>query len=184
MVRISQKASQALGTCSARYFKAVIRMNLMRDNKVATEDFALSERTFGPDIGGLNGKTTRSKLFPMKSQAICIPRELFSLYEEVEMSLDALHVDLKLLATSISHETHYMIAVTTDVIENKNLMNAVDDMCQVHYKSGFCVVKLHFDKQFEPAVDEWRIKKDPIAKVNYYNSREHVPIAELNNRTF
>ena len=72
-VEVTRKASQALGTCSANDFKAVIRMSLMHDNEVKTEDAALAKKAFGPDIVGLKGKNTQSIPFPVQSQAICIP---------------------------------------------------------------------------------------------------------------
>ena len=59
-VRIARKASQALGTHSARDFKAAIRINVTRDNKVTTEDVDLDKKTFGLEIGRLKG-TTRFK---------------------------------------------------------------------------------------------------------------------------
>ena len=63
-------------------------MNLMRDNEVTTEDAALIEKTFGLDVGGLKGMTTRSKPLPTQSQVIDIPREFSSLHEEADTSLD------------------------------------------------------------------------------------------------
>ena len=104
-VRISRKTSQALSTISSSDFKATIRMSLTRGITVTTEDVALAEKTFGPDIGGLKGKTTRSKPLPMQSQAIGVPRELLSFHEEVETSLDGLRVNGQFFTTSISHET-------------------------------------------------------------------------------
>ena len=78
-------------------------MNLTRDNEVTTKEVTLVEKTFGPDIGGLKGMTTRSKPLHIQSQEIDILRELLSLHEDVESFLDGLHVNGKLFATPISH---------------------------------------------------------------------------------
>ena len=67
MVKVDLNASQALGSNAANDFKALIRVNLMRDNQVKTEDAALTEKTFRTDIGELKGATTRSKPLPMQS---------------------------------------------------------------------------------------------------------------------
>ena len=55
--KASWKATQALGTCSANYFKAVIRESIVRDYETSTEDAAFSENNFVPDIGGLEVNT-------------------------------------------------------------------------------------------------------------------------------
>ena len=43
-------------------------------------------------------------------------------------------------------------------------------------------MKLHCDKQFEPAVDQCIVEKDPIAKENYYDAGDRAPRVERNNR--
>ena len=78
---------QGLVTRSEKNFKAVIRASLERDHEVVIEDAALAENTSGPGISRLKGKTIRSRLFPEKCQAVGALRKLFSLNEEVEMSL-------------------------------------------------------------------------------------------------
>ena len=49
-VKAARKDSKALGTHAANDFKAVIRMNLMRDNQATTEDVTLTEKTFVPEV--------------------------------------------------------------------------------------------------------------------------------------
>ena len=50
--KAARKAYQALGTPSTQDFKAMIRMNLIKNSKVTTEDINLAEKAFGPDVGG------------------------------------------------------------------------------------------------------------------------------------
>ena len=61
-------------------------------------------------------------------------------------------------------------------------MKKEDNIFQVCRKCRLHVVKLHCDKKFESAVDEWRVKKKPIAKVNYCNARENALRVERKNR--
>ena len=143
-----------------------MRMNLMRDNELTTEYITLTEKTFEPDVGGIKGMTTRSKSLPMQSQVIDIPRELLSLQKEVEMSLDGLRVNFQSFVTSISIQTDCRRAIPTNCTGEDIRMKVVDDMFQVYYKCRFHIVKLHCDKQFEPAVDRWRVKQVPIGKAN------------------
>ena len=54
----TRKAYQAIDTPIAQDFISMIRMNLTRDVKITTADIGLAEKTFGPDIGAIGGKTT------------------------------------------------------------------------------------------------------------------------------
>ena len=56
----ARKAYQVLESLTGNNLKAVIKMNLIRDNKVTTEDTNLAEDTLEPDIGTLKGKAFRT----------------------------------------------------------------------------------------------------------------------------
>ena len=53
----------------------MIRMNLIKNNKVSTEDVNLAKKAFGPDAGAIKGKITRSKPTPVMNSKIEIPKE-------------------------------------------------------------------------------------------------------------
>ena len=112
-------------------------MSLARDNETTTEDVVLTEKTFGSDVGGLKGMTTRSKSSPTQSQEIEIPREWLSLCEETETSLDGLHANGQSFVTCISHQTHHRIAIPTNSTGKVMLMKELDDIFQVYHKCGF-----------------------------------------------
>ena len=58
--KMARKAFQALGTPTLDDFKAMLCMNLIKNAKVTTKDINLAEKAFGPDVGYLKSKTTRS----------------------------------------------------------------------------------------------------------------------------
>ena len=68
----------AIGTPSINDFKAMLRMNMISNNPVTTEDINVAERIFGPDIGALKGKTTRRKPVQVIDDLIEIPKELIA----------------------------------------------------------------------------------------------------------
>jgi hypothetical protein len=49
----------AMGTPTVEDLKAMIQMNLIRNNKVTTKDVNLAVKAFGPDVGNIKGKATR-----------------------------------------------------------------------------------------------------------------------------
>ena len=71
----------------------MIRMNLIKNNRVTTKDIVLAEKAFGPDVGELKGKTTRSKPRVAVDNVVEIPPELLSMNEEVKLSIDGLRVN-------------------------------------------------------------------------------------------
>ena len=81
-LRQKEKAKQAcklyhaLGTPTIGDLKAMIRMNLIKNNNVTTEDVHLATKVYGPDAGAIKGKTTRQKPIPVTSNIIKIPKEL------------------------------------------------------------------------------------------------------------
>jgi len=93
-----------LGTPSLDELKAMIRMNLIKNNSVTTEDINLAVRAFVPDVATLKGKTTRTKPAPAVSNLVEIPDELLETHQDVTISMDGLTVNsLKFLST-ISHD--------------------------------------------------------------------------------
>ena len=58
---VVRKALQAIGTPTTQDLKAVIRMNLIKNSEIITEDVNLAEKAFGPDVGAIKSKTIRSK---------------------------------------------------------------------------------------------------------------------------
>ena len=66
----------AMGTPSIPDLLAMIRMNLVKDCPITTEDVRLAEKIYGPDVGTIKGKTTRRKPTPVVKDEIEIPKEL------------------------------------------------------------------------------------------------------------
>ena len=92
-VRAASKMLHALGAPTLEDLKSVIRMNLIHNNKVTTEDVTLALKTLGPDVATIKGKTTRRKPLPVVDNIIEIPDELLNIHREVELSVDGLTVN-------------------------------------------------------------------------------------------
>eukprot|EP00957_Ditylum_brightwellii_P030673 2324392-Ditylum_brightwellii.AAC.1 len=77
----AQKLYKASGTPTVSNLKAMIRMNLIRNNKVSTDDVNLANKAFGPDVGAIKGKTTRSSSTPVMNNKIEILKELITVQQ-------------------------------------------------------------------------------------------------------
>ena len=181
--RKARKALQAIGTPTTQDLKAVIRMNMIKNSEITTEDVNLAEKAFGPDVGALKSKTTRRKPAKAISNVIEIPTELLSINEDITLSIDGLEVNSLKFLTTISHDITYR--TSQYVVEAK--ANKYEDLMQeiyyVYKKAGFTVMEIHCDNEFHKSMDSFANKQDPPIRVNYSTAQEHVPRAERNNRT-
>ena len=74
--KLARMLYQAIGFPSIQDYKAVIKMNVIKNCPVTLDDIIIAERVFGKDVSALKGKTTRSKPVPVVKDYIEIPMEL------------------------------------------------------------------------------------------------------------
>ena len=172
----------ALGTPSTTDLKAMIRMNLIRNNQVTNADIDLAEKIFGPDVATIKGKATRRKPIPVVEDLIDIPDELISVQEDVTLAMDGLTVNsLKFLST-ISLNLYYRTAHHMPNTTAKDYETPVEEVIGVYRQGGFTVNKIKCDNEFCPVMDSLAANQRPPITMNYSNPKEHVPEAERNNR--
>ena len=94
----------ALGMPSIHDFKAIIRMNMINNNPVTTDDIKIAEKIFGPDVGTLKGKTTCRKPLPVVNDYIEIPKELIQAQRKVTLCMDGMKVNGQSFLTTISRK--------------------------------------------------------------------------------
>jgi hypothetical protein len=171
---------QTLGTPSIKDFKAIIRMNCIKNNPITTEDIDLAEKIFGPDIGSLKGKTTRAKPKPVVDDFIEIPRELIAAQQDITLCIDGLKINgIPFLAT-ISRNIMYR---TCEWVKHQTVSvyrSVLDSVFRIYNMAGFRIVAIHCDNEFKPLMDE--LKDIYNVTLNYASAQEHVPEAERNNR--
>ena len=92
-VKNARKAFEAIGTPTPQDLKAMLRINLIKNAKIPTEDVILAENSYGPDVGSIKAKTTRTSLTPPFSNIIEITTELLHIQEEITISMDGLAVN-------------------------------------------------------------------------------------------
>ena len=109
-VKMTRKLYHAMGTPTVDDLKAMIRINLIRINIVATADVNLATKVFGPDIGSIKGKTNRRKPTPVVSNIVDIPDELLELQKDLTLSLDGMTINSLNFLTTISHDLMYRTA--------------------------------------------------------------------------
>ena len=61
--KTARELYNTLGSPSLKDFKAIIRMDFIKNNPVTMEDIKIAESIFGPDIGSLKGKNYKTKAY-------------------------------------------------------------------------------------------------------------------------
>ena len=182
-VKAARKLYHAVGTPTVDDLKSMIRMNLIRNNVVTTADVNLATKTFGPDIGAIKGKTTRTRPVPVVSNIIEIPDELLELQKDLTMSLDGMTVNSLKFLTTISHDLMYRTAQYVQRNNATNYESCLDEIMAIYNRGLFTITEIHCDNEFHKVLDPYSAKQNPQIRMNYAAAQEHVPRAERNNRT-
>jgi hypothetical protein len=117
--------------------KAMISMNLIKNNMVTTDDVNLATKAYGPDVGGIKGKTTRSRPTPVTSNIVQIPDELLEIQQDLTVSMDGMTVNSLKFLTAISHDLYYRTAqcVTNPVVSVYK--TCMDELLTIYKRGGF-----------------------------------------------
>ena len=84
----------------------MIKMNLIKNNKVTTDNVNLATKAYGPNVGEMKGNNTRSRPTPVVRNRVEITDEFLEVKQDLAVSMDKLTVNsLKFLST-ISHELY------------------------------------------------------------------------------
>jgi hypothetical protein len=165
----------AMGTPTVEDLKAMIRMNLIRNNKVTTKDVNLAVKAFGPDVGDIKGKTTRSRPTPVSNNIIEIPDELLEVQRDVVLSMDGMTVNSLTFLRTISHEIFYRTAQYVQTNTAKVYEKSLDEVMRIYKRGQFQVTEIHCDNEFHKLMDPFAAKQNPIVKINYATANEDVP---------
>ena len=177
-VKKARELLHAMGTPTVDDLKAMIRMNLIRNNQVTTDDVNLAEKVYGPDIGSIKGKTTRSKPTPVETNIIEIPDELLEVQKDITMSMDGLMVNSLHFLSTIAHDIYYRTTqYVSDPIASVYEV-CLDEVLATYKKGGFTLAEVHCDNEFRKVMDKFVTKHNPPIRVNYAAAQEHVPRAE------
>jgi hypothetical protein len=173
--RRARELCHAIGTPSLNDFKSIIRMNIIGNNPVTTEDINIAEQIFGSDIGALKGKTVRRTPRQVIDDSIEIPNELIQSQQNVKLCI--MYVNGMQFLTTISKNIHYR---TAQYIASKSPLEyakTLKEVLNVYKKGGFKVTHIFCDNEFKPLM-HLLADQEPDIKFSYSSPNEHVPDIE------
>ena len=159
----------AMGTPTVEGLKSIIQMNLIKDNKITLEHVNLAEKRYGPDIGLLKGKTTRSKILSKETNWINIPKELIDKNHYTDVSMDIMSVNDIMFITAISHNLQYR---TAQYIKDKSKMTiskSIKDLVNFYIRGDFIINTIHADSEFKSSIDDIKTELQIRGQFSWYH---------------
>jgi hypothetical protein len=112
----AQELYHIVGTPTIESFKALIKMNAIKNCPVTTEDVNNAKKIFRTGMLSLRGKLTRLKSTPVREDSIEIPEELISQNREIDLCIDIMYVNKCGFMTMIDRKIQFRSALP---IENR-----------------------------------------------------------------
>ena len=159
--------------------KKALTMNSIGNCPVTKLDLEIAEEIYGPDMGTLKGKTTRTKPKPVVSNIVDIPPELTAAQHKVDLCFDTMFVNGYPYFTTISKRIMFRTAARVPDKETHSYQQALFRVIKFYTEAGFDVTKVYCDREFVAVVRTLPTHIQP----NVAAAHEHVPEAERNNRT-
>ena len=170
-----------VGTPTVENFKALLKMNAIKNCPVTTEDVTMAERIFGPDISNLKGKSTRRKVETVREDNIEIPKELIEQHREIELCMDTMYVNEVGMLTTIDRTIKFRAVIPISSRTHEEYYRALDMVLRHYNKAGFKIKTIHCDGEYRAMMA--KVSDDLDVKMNFTNAQDHVPEAERNNQT-
>ena len=170
-----------VGAPTVENFKALLRMNAIKNCPVTAEDVTISEKIFGTDMSTLKGKSTRKKPTPVREDIIEIPKELITQHRDVELCIDIMYVNECGMMTTIDRTIKFRAVLPMGNKTHEEYYGALDKVLRLYNEAGFVIKTIHCDGEFRAMMN--RVKDDLGVRMNFTNALDHVPEAERNNRT-
>ena len=170
-----------VGTPTVENFKALLKMNVIKNCPVTSEDVTMAEKIFGPDISNLKGKSTRRKVEAVREDNIEIPKELIEQHREIELCMDTMYVNEVGMLTTIDQMVKFRSVVPITLRTHEEYFRALDQVLRHYNRAGFKIKTIHCDGEYRSMMDN--VSDDLDVVMNFTNAQDHVPEAERNNRT-
>jgi hypothetical protein len=128
----ARKLYHIVGTPAMNNFKPLLQMNAIQNCPVIVEDVNISEKRFGPDMSSLEGKSTRRKPKPVRSDLIEIPKEMITKHHDIDLCMDAMYVNKGGMLTAIDRTIKFRSLVLRNTKQHAEYYRALDQILR-HY---------------------------------------------------
>jgi hypothetical protein len=139
-----------VGRPSPKQFIQIVAKNQLRNCPITRADIMAAEDIFGPDVGSLQGKTTRKRPHIVRTVVMPLPPTIMSRYRAVTLCVDLMYVNGIPMLVSISRNIRFC---TVEAVPNRSgdtLVKGIKNIAAVYKRAGFKIVATLMDGEFEP----------------------------------
>ena len=98
---------ETMGTPTLDDLEVVICINIIKNNVVTTDNANLATKAYGPYVGGIKGKNTRSGPTTVVRNIVEIPNEFLEVQKYLTVSMDQFTLNYLKILSKITHKIYY-----------------------------------------------------------------------------
>ena len=145
----ARKLQIKIGNPTAREFIKIASRNLLPNCPITRDDIQAAEDIFGPDVGGLKGKTVRRPPHRVETHLEAVPRGILKRYQKVTVCADIMFVNSIPFMVSISRNIRFGTVEPLTGTKAELLLRAIKNIRNTYAQGGFKVDWMLMDGQFE-----------------------------------
>jgi hypothetical protein len=138
-----------IGRPSYKDFIRIITERMLPNCPIKKADVVAAEDIFGPDVGSLKGKTTRSKPHQVREVVEVLPTETMKRYRMVTLCIDVMYVNKIPMLVSLSRDIKFGAVEDIPNRTSAVLLNGIRKIIKLYKRAGFQVVAALMDGEFE-----------------------------------
>ena len=146
---VARELQIKIGRPSVKHFIRIVSSNQLPNCPVTREDILAAEDIFGPDIGCLKGKTTRTRPHKVRSMVLPLPPTIMDRYRNVTLCADVMHVNGIPMMVTLSRNIKFGTVEALPSRSEPNLINCLVSVARVYKQRGFRATILLIDGEFD-----------------------------------
>jgi hypothetical protein len=146
---LARKLQMTIGRPSTSDFINIVEKNLLPKCPINWRDIMIAEDIFGPNVGSLKGKTTRSVPNKIRPGLVDIPANLMSQYCDVTICADIVFMNKIPFLVTISRSIKFGMAEMLTSRQGTALSSAMKNVVCLYKVHGFNVPFVIMDGEFE-----------------------------------
>jgi hypothetical protein len=146
---LARKIQATIGWLSMADFIQIVDNQLLPNRPITREDIVAAEHIFGPDVGAIKGKTVRMSPQKVRIPSVVVPNKILGWYCRITLCGNIMFVNRIPFFITISRNIKFG---TVEMIMNRQqrtILGAVTQVCQLYRTRGFQVENILMDGEFE-----------------------------------